>query len=718
MTTLKGGLLADISFTEDTTDYSVDQQSRDPEEATQDSQQNDGTTLSMEPQHSRADSVYEESEDEETDAQLSQFTLTSQSTATRSRGRRKRRGDDSSAYSEESVASQKRRLDSSTTTSGRFGRRNHRHSPTRANNTAVAADGHLRWLENSTRTTQSDAPLKPQRSGDFDFMPTYRRAITTGNTATITSGAAVGDPVPLGTMRSQSMCAPPVRPIRTSDDSDTDLKLSPLPRSPAKDSRLSTLNKSDEYDPDMFARLLRGGPLNPLSPAKGRRTSLDSSNTSNNDQIPALATGANAVSTDPPKRPSRSSDAEYYFTLFQKQQLQEKEWHHRHHRSQYESSLFALSSTAPPLSNTAFSPCITSPKPPAKPQRVVEDIDDIDSMRLPPAVLKPHEPPVSIPSSIPENEVESLPPSFDNAPGLFAAECVEEKMEIEDISTPKQQNQNEENYECKDKSFASPSQEYDPDLFNRLLHGEACGNIQTETLITRQTSMEVMAKAPNYKHSSGYTCDRFDNGHCTSKEHLEGQMKSSHPPMRPRRSFDEGMMAFENGAALADAAAAAVLYHAEVESRKESICIIGGKRRYRRHSRRSTMPLAGTNRDSVADKCGDGQPEPYEFDPTQEVEFNASSKGEDAGLLAEESPVDTADKACQLDARSGLPIQQEKRDDNPKMPRVRRRMTRRFTMPSKCRAPSPLTKKPRIARSTSAKEESHQTERNQNSPAA
>jgi hypothetical protein len=273
---------------------------------------------------------------------------------------------------------------------------------------------------------------------------------------------------------------------------------------------------------------------------------------------------------------------------------------------------------------------------------------------------------------------------------------MDEKMEVEGQTDEQPQVQQEAETGKKDKEkLRSPCTEYDPDLFVRLLHGESCSHPDRPVVITPQSSTEEL---PPQSHSC-CTCDRFGNAvHCTSKEHLKGQMKSSHPPMRPRRSFDEAMTTFENGGTLAEAAAAAALYHAELESNKKTISI-GGKRRYPRHARRSTMPLS-QSKPCISHESGMSEM-PCAYDPpTQTTELGATNSHGEA-WFSEEPLMETSQQ--EYDFAAAPESRQEGDATTYASTTVRRRLARRFTMPSKCRASSPLAKKPRISRSISLK---------------
>lgn len=634
-----------------------------------------------------------------------------------------------------------------------------------------------RWLDRiDRRAATSDAPIRPNRSDDDSFLlPPPTAAASSSNPAPrsgsgtesgsfcfqrnvraeffhsfstlpsshtrmrVNSYSEVGprDLDARDVARCQSMKLPPVRPTRTRDDSKTDLMNDDSRAdTPMKDDSKATIvsghtssetSDKNEIDSDMFARLLSGqAPVPPsLTPPS---------------LAAARSCGAQTVAaSNPPVRPRRQSDADAY-----------KDGKRRHNTAASTWDHIALSSSrACPHKCQSWrrDKCshAISPKPPAKPFRSLDDAVLGGAAHIP-TNLEPPLPPLLPQTPRVSDGTATL--GDPKTPGGVSKHNHQDvlqmsssnRMDLEQagdkvIGVSRGAEQEDDVAEVQETS-----KEYDPDLFERLLNGESCS---TKAIVTSnefrdrdvseaqsintneaQTPPPLSARVSNSSGNAespalpGY--NRFDNSApCAMPEHMEGAMKSSHPPMRPRRSFDEGMAVRSDAAmSLANAAAVACVAGASnvptalmAEPGKRRICIIGGKRRYCRPWRRATLDLASElPPSSEHETTGTALPNTGADDPTQEANFVApaplceSSFDLSFGEINEEDEyVQRADPMAASNTNDGsyqriLPA------------RRHRRMVRRFTMPSKGGAEmttSPQSKKRRtIGRSLSCRDSS------------
>ncbi|CAB9496353.1 expressed unknown protein [Seminavis robusta] len=277
----------------------------------------------------------------------------------------------------------------------------------------------------------------------------------------------------------------------------------------------------------------------------------------------------------------------------------------------------------------------------------------------------------------------------------------------------------EEDEDETEVSIQASLKEYDPDLFARLLNGDSSDSkvatigldFHTAEALLRTTEERQPPPPLVARVSSGTTrppvYDRFDNSaSCATPEHLAGAVKSSHPPLRPRRSIDECMIwgTSLHSSSLAAAAAAACVAQAEESTIMPAHGMpppisLGRGRSFRRTSRRSTLPMA-------SEMPSSGNPASSGTNGGGNFVERIDAATQEANLVAFSQPLE--------DSSGDVGEEIEDRDDEYEHPlevagdgaegsysrvlptRRRRRVMRRFTMPSKGGSLSPQAKKRRM----------------------
>jgi hypothetical protein len=642
---------------------------------------------------------------------------------------------------------------------------------------ALATDSLFRFQQynhqNQLRTFSATLPrIEGQTRPTFGAMGNASANVRNGTTTR--SGRRFSDADTLSARevaRSQSLSLPPVRPTRTRDDSKIDLMASDDDdsdddRSSAAYEKydsaraLQNTTANNEIDPYMFARLLQGQLLAPattqyplchipFAPLRSEGAASDNV----------------AASSDPPKKPRRCSDADVYvFPTVEKQRSHNAALTRFNTIADVSESGRTQESAARSASNRTgrctsmrqeACPHSVSPKPPTMPSRTIDGrrLMDIEKIALP-RPAPPHDLDAHSHCNVPRvsdaeekedaavrtkdgptqarqlgdsknqmscsscmdlelaDEEEDPPTNAKNdvttggaaAPEADAAQekgiIVKEDDEYTEVSTP--------------VSFLD---EYDQELFARLLHGEEVDDTTTSrtglwlhrasalsskiteegqpphALLARVSSGTATATQPAF--------DRFDN--------IAGAVKSSHPPMRPRRSIDECTLAPDS---LAAAAAAACVAHVNDTYMRPAPLVdrpighVSGKwRACRRPSRRSTLPLASEMPSSDSAPTALSRAE-GNVDPAQEDNVVVFSKQLDTNAahswLVQESHCDSETYGEDPENEREHPTEDAGEEVGPSLysritpARRRRRVVRRFTMPSKGRSLSPQAKKPRV----------------------
>lgn len=615
-----------------------------------------------------------------------------------------------------------------------------------------------RWRDRIDRkAATSHAPIRPSRSDDDTFFPpatgpTVSAAYATTAQPDFSFQRSLSYSLPrIGTgfdhassllcaskgldaaanaarevARCQSMSLPPVRPTRTRDDSKTDL-MKDVSKTECEDDENET--EKNEIDPDMFVRLLSG--------QQDGHASLTP---------PGLATARSGggqmatSSADPPKKPRRRSDADVHQRPIDRnssnalRRFDTVTSSRRHHA---DAPATPSSRVCPHKCQGMRDSCshAISPKPPAKPSRTSDDnISDADVfpnlshiplLPMLPSVLLHDKSSAILTDKTAGNCQMQAKDDIESEKRHTMSSSNHNRMEVEKVEVDFVEQQTVggtvADQDETEVSMPTSAKEYDPDLFARLLNGGLSSSLSTTAAAPVSTTSAVDITSEEQQHpppllarvstsstkpagntSAGHPgYNRFDNSApCAMPEHIKGAMKSSHPPMQPRRSFDEGMFMFSrNDAAesLANAAkvacvAGATTSSSVAEPSKPRICIVGGKRRYyRRESRRATLALASELPPS----------EPYATstvlsgaalnDPTQEVNMATPL----------EASLDAAAEIDEGDEYEYETIDIEVADQGGYQPilpaRRHRRVVRRFTMPSKGGGTmSPLSKKRRV----------------------
>lgn len=599
-----------------------------------------------------------------------------------------------------------------------------------------------RWLEDR-KATLSGAPNLPQRSADGPTHPPGRFTVAEGCSQSLRRLETA--PASLGTShhatradarrrrfsgrkrgdkerevsRCQSMTQPPVRPVRNDSQSDLDILSDNSGDSEEEDDDDDKGKK--EFDPDMFARLLKGqeyssSPTNPTTEMASHPEML------------------------PPKRPRRSSDADVcYHTYQQNERWKDLLGSHGINMTGASDCRQGVKGSCEQCNNVLRdnSAGPASPGPPAQPLRTSDKLVALkNGMKATRSDAQY------------ELEVATLPllayvsgasgTGFGQNTGTAVNDHQDtdlgastQPMEMEDHQygvamekvavTESKSGPGLPDEEEEDLTVSSPAsgEEYDADLFARLLSGDAsasptpnstCNALGYSTsanlpvLVARvsncATSTVVAAtNAPAY--------NRFNN-HMPFKT-PEHSMKSVHPPLRPRRSFDPSDQHTVSLASIAAAACRAQMEVGDVlpmqpfvpggEALPRPISLMAGKRRAPRRSfsRRQTLPLVAVDPDVHEHHVRVGE---EGNDPTKEaglVNFPSFDCPDARGSVVEEQQC-TAEGAGDQDLAKTTP------GSYLRILPIRRRMVRRFTMPSKGgggRDLSPISKKPRLGRSMS-----------------
>ena len=590
-----------------------------------------------------------------------------------------------------------------------------------------------------TRPKCDSAVAKGSGRPRSDSSPPMMAARDGVNRATTTASSSRLQPMPADTRevaRTKSMTAPPVCPTRTIDDSNSNLTINSSSTDDDDDEEDEDETDKNEIDPDLFARLLEGH-----QEGEGKTPPVATFEQATHNQH-------SAGHIAPPQIPRRRSDADAFLYKYQPRQLKvPRVLSHQPGRCRRDTLLELQDGDRPQRCRSGRDDCVkpTSPRPPSMPSRTVDCpncankgtaprniSDDAGNGELGQHASRENDSPLPKASvhrvSEPSAYTESVErPESESGEGeavmtdLFRnlrKEMSSSQMDTEQQGESAAEETDDDIVEEDLTEFSASVKEYDPELFERLLHGDDTAAAQSDPPpppLARVSSSQTKNSCPAY--------DRFDNSiNCTLPEHIEGAVKSSHPPMRPRRSFDEGMIVCGDKCAVALAAAAAAARMAdsaaagvEIQLAPRQICSVGTKRRYsRRQSRRSTMPLA--TEQVTGPGQGDKTPGERAYDPTHEAELVAlqleekfSTKGTPENDERDEYYQTVfGQESCNLGGQADLSYQRI-------LPIQRhRRLVRRFTMPSKWRAPSPVMKKPRVHRSLSCRS----SDESINSPAA
>jgi len=564
--------------------------------------------------------------------------------------------------------------------SGRSRRRRIRHPSSRR-----------RWVAD-LRTTISGAPVRPQRSEDDADPRIFRQGTDSaclglsGNSFhQVSSGRFDSMPsteARRAIIRRQSM-KPPNLPARHDSQSDLDLDSDSESNtgSPGEETGM------DEFDADMFARLLHGQQLSASADGNFSGTSL----------FPSASKITSNSLMGPPRRPSKpGSDADSHWHGFQQRLRREAMINCLQNNLKIDDtsqdiafSSYLQFSEKQCLSNCYNSATVSSIEA-ARPADSSQELDPNCSNRA----LRASDASPATSGNFLNKELYRPAQTAENP---------ETNSQVKDVST--------EGKEQLAEYFCTASvKDFDYEMYKRLLSG--CVYASPAPNFARNIGTSVFdgpgatPPPPVLAHATSGTAatviagnsspfdSRFNNA--IPPEHFQGAMKSSHPPLRPRRSFDNTDPHIFVAACQAECFDCQSFTDASkefTEAINRPISIMCGKRRAARRtcSRRQTLPLS-VNVDEDEPNAAVGAP----FDPTQDstrkICFPEAAKNEEHpafrnGCKQSEQvislfPGSTAGSYLRI-----LPIRS-------------REVNRRYSMPLKIQDSnlSLMTKRPRIER--------------------